>query len=396
MKKLLLITLLFLSLCAIAQNPTLFEKKWFLESVKIGNTNIPLPMDHFNFPFVTMNFYNTNSGLMGSSNQQMKTNCSSGFTSHLNYIGQGQINTSFNFIDITPSEVSSNCQTQDANMLSFMQVYKSFFLDNINDDFYYGVLDVYGIDHLKIWKANGDELWFTEVPNIVVNNELFIDDWALSKLIIDGNDLISPDFSAEGFDHIILDFKNYYTENIATGTGVHILDIENTFKFYDCNSNRAMINLFPNDNEFYLYNLGGTLSQCGNPSLNNYSNQHYNFYANNLPGAFSYTIQNSNGTEELTVINSIGNQAIYSRSVLSIGNNVINDINIYPNPTQKYLNIETNSKIKKVTLYNALGQKVMMTTKKIINISSLDKGLYFIKIVADNENYYRQKVIIEK
>ena len=61
---------------------------------------------------------------------------------------------------------------------------------------------------------------------------------------------------------------------------------------------------------------------------------------------------------------------------------------VYPNPAKDQINIKIkdNSSILSVNIYNNLGQKVLMITypKKNIDISDLEKGIYYIKIKTDS------------
>lgn len=77
-------------------------------------------------------------------------------------------------------------------------------------------------------------------------------------------------------------------------------------------------------------------------------------------------------------------------AVLGVNNVSSNKIKIYPNPTSKYINISGLNDNKSITIYNVLGQEVkQFETKKTIDISSLVKGVYFLK----TDNGYSKKII---
>lgn len=65
--------------------------------------------------------------------------------------------------------------------------------------------------------------------------------------------------------------------------------------------------------------------------------------------------------------------------------NVLDNISLWPNPTNDVLNINVNEEIelKSINIYNTLGQLVMVfpdaQNKKTIDVSSLKSGNYFIK-----------------
>lgn len=58
--------------------------------------------------------------------------------------------------------------------------------------------------------------------------------------------------------------------------------------------------------------------------------------------------------------------------------------NIYPNPTSDFIQIETPENIKEVNIYSSLGQKVMTSHEKKINIQSLNTGVYWVEIKSKN------------
>jgi hypothetical protein len=75
-------------------------------------------------------------------------------------------------------------------------------------------------------------------------------------------------------------------------------------------------------------------------------------------------------------------------------------VNIYPSPASSVLNIEVGNLIDnlQIEMINMQGQLVL--TKKIndknttINIETLSKGIYFVKII-DDKNWQVRKVIVE-
>ena len=70
-----------------------------------------------------------------------------------------------------------------------------------------------------------------------------------------------------------------------------------------------------------------------------------------------------------------------------------NDIQVFPNPTNKNLIIQTSvpRDIIKVSVFNEQGQKILSVTNQTeIDLSSLENGLVLIKIEIDN----RLKIIV--
>jgi len=64
---------------------------------------------------------------------------------------------------------------------------------------------------------------------------------------------------------------------------------------------------------------------------------------------------------------------------------------IYPNPTKEYLNIDYSS-LESVSVYNILGKELIKDNSNRINVSTLSKGIYFIKI-SDGINSSTKKFI---
>jgi len=91
---------------------------------------------------------------------------------------------------------------------------------------------------------------------------------------------------------------------------------------------------------------------------------------------------------------------IQAVSVLtSIETNLNESLNIYPNPAENWVYIETNSIIKKITILDLSGKTVKHCmpnkSKCNFNISSLENGVYFLQVQNKNETV-TQKIIIKK
>lgn len=79
---------------------------------------------------------------------------------------------------------------------------------------------------------------------------------------------------------------------------------------------------------------------------------------------------------------------------LATGENSTNfNVKIYPNPVKSTFTITTTEKIISVELYNVLGQKVQsLSNVAINNIEKFGKGIYFVKIKTE-KNEYIEKII---
>ena len=68
---------------------------------------------------------------------------------------------------------------------------------------------------------------------------------------------------------------------------------------------------------------------------------------------------------------------------------------IYPNPASNNFSIEMENEVKSVEIYSIQGQKVMVSNSKNVNVSSLSKGIYMVRIEDENNAIATQKLIIK-
>ena len=77
--------------------------------------------------------------------------------------------------------------------------------------------------------------------------------------------------------------------------------------------------------------------------------------------------------------------------VLSIKENIITDIKIFPNPVENLISIKSKEKISKIEVFNLFGKIVHRNTNKNrINISDLTSGIYMLKIHFFNKVVYKK------
>lgn len=84
------------------------------------------------------------------------------------------------------------------------------------------------------------------------------------------------------------------------------------------------------------------------------------------------------------------------QGILSSDTFVLENFNIYPNPTTDILNIELkeNLTLENVLIYNTSGQLVKETSEKIINVSGFAKGIYNVQVLT-NHGKATKKVIVK-
>jgi hypothetical protein len=79
----------------------------------------------------------------------------------------------------------------------------------------------------------------------------------------------------------------------------------------------------------------------------------------------------------------------------------ISGISIYPNPTNKYINIcnPSNREIKKVEIQNMNGSILLdinLLKSHVINIESIENGIYFVVIYTETGERAIKKLFINK
>jgi len=77
---------------------------------------------------------------------------------------------------------------------------------------------------------------------------------------------------------------------------------------------------------------------------------------------------------------------------LSVEDAIAMGIRIYPNPSSSVINIDYHEDLQ-LTLFNVLGQQVMSSNSKSINISNLDQGTYILRAEDSNNTINNFKII---
>lgn len=100
---------------------------------------------------------------------------------------------------------------------------------------------------------------------------------------------------------------------------------------------------------------------------------------------------------ELQISSSVGEQIVPIIWNVTIGleDNAALDVELYPNPVNNVLTVKGNN-IVKVAFFNALGQEIIaVENRNEIDVTSLDGGLYFVKVTDINGNVYVNKIVKE-
>ena len=100
---------------------------------------------------------------------------------------------------------------------------------------------------------------------------------------------------------------------------------------------------------------------------------------------------------ELYIISSLGEQIVPIINNYTIGleeNNALN-VELYPNPVNNVLTVKGDN-IVKVAIFNALGQEIVtVENRNEIDVTSLNNGLYFVRVTDVNGNVSVNKIVKE-
>lgn len=145
------------------------------------------------------------------------------------------------------------------------------------------------------------------------------------------------------------------------------------------------------ENEFYRFQTERTLYNLYSQTFGFVSNCGFDFLEFNIPNGFLVHVKavyegqiESTFTETASVFPpALKNNEFQTQKVL-----------LYPNPTKGILNIE-NINLEKIIIYEVYGKELMeFTPKSQIDLSSLSKGIYLIKLISESK-IVTKKVIIE-
>ncbi len=115
--------------------------------------------------------------------------------------------------------------------------------------------------------------------------------------------------------------------------------------------------------------------------------------SNLVSGVYYLTVNNVEDTDG----NIITNQSKYfSYTNTSVDDNLLPEITIYPNPASTFVIVESKKhKVKSYSIIDVYGRTVKQLTVQQLNnltidISDLEKGIYFLKLETENGSYIEQ------
>lgn len=72
--------------------------------------------------------------------------------------------------------------------------------------------------------------------------------------------------------------------------------------------------------------------------------------------------------------------------LLGIEDFAVVDFQLFPNPTENMLNIQSKTPLENVKIYSPQGVLVNEYTSNTIDVSQLSAGIYFVEVTVDGEN----------
>ncbi len=70
----------------------------------------------------------------------------------------------------------------------------------------------------------------------------------------------------------------------------------------------------------------------------------------------------------------------------------ITSVNIYPNPTADFVQIESKNIIDKIEVFNILGKRISVTAVPEVDLSQQPNGVYVLKIHSDEKTLTKKVV----
>lgn len=130
------------------------------------------------------------------------------------------------------------------------------------------------------------------------------------------------------------------------------------------------------------------------------------FDTSQVMAGFAHPFKDKNGIEYLFSVNGIINKILtttssegrttynYEEATASAPSFNVADVKVYPSPATDVINVSIqNVSIRKTDVFNLLGKKVFTSTKSKINVESLAKGVYLLKIQTEDGRFTTKRMI---
>jgi hypothetical protein len=167
------------------------------------------------------------------------------------------------------------------------------------------------------------------------------------------------------------------------------VDIDNyTFTFYVKGTAGQVITPW-----FFVTGSGNVLPNEGDYTIVNTGEWEQVVRTHSIPAAVNVTARIRLKTVESSV--NIDDVSLVLTSSLGVDDfSSTEKIELFPNPVKDILSIDSRSGIKKLAVFNLLGQKVMVKENtNSLNVNKLKPGAYILKIVDENDSVSTKKFI---
>ncbi len=214
---------------------------------------------------------------------------------------------------------------------------------------------------------------FASLSSYAQDPQLFENTWYLQKVVIDGNDIFPPNVVTEQITGTIQFFE------LIDIVSINYCDFTDSLIEYDLVSNIFTLQ----DNPSIL--IGDCLDSTNITFGINYFSVFFNsqHFAKN---PFSYSFTTENGILTLTVVNSLGDIAIYGNEILSIQYFDNLSFEVYPNPVKDELFIASKTSINdfNIFIYSINGKLILSINDSELSNNSIDvqkfnRGIYFMR-----------------
>lgn len=204
--------------------------------------------------------------------------------------------------------------------------------------------------HLINISSSGSLENVVDVYNSIFYNNLYSNTSLVSDLVFHNSKPAEGNFGDLDVDNCITPTVNPFSANIdGDAFNISIANPNLDADYKPTSASTAVID--QGTNSFYNSGLFGTLDASGNERIVNSTID---------LGAYEY------------------NTALSSSSFST------KDFKLYPNPVTNFFKVEAEEAIQKVEVYNLMGAKVMETNQNQVNISSLNAGIYLVKVYSEN------------
>ena len=209
--------------------------------------------------------------------------------------------------------------------------------------------------------------------------------------------------SLTGLSNLATIGSSFYLEDNTNLTDISALtgltSIVNTFYLRRndaLTSLTGLSNLATIGGSFYLEDITNLTDITGLNALVTVSNNFYIQNNSNLTNCnIDYICNGSNSNITISNNKTGCNDTTEACSSLSLIDEKINTVKMYPNPTKGFINLISSNSLN-VELYDMLGKKVLTTNNKKIDLSSFNTGIYLLKVKStDNGTIETYRLIKE-